>query len=143
MLTIISVQTVVKTTHKMVYKPDSMSTDEFIIIVADADAAKKWIDGAQTHPFLPLLKPRTIPLVEIVDSFDVFHSGQGSQGLLNRPSKQQLHAVFESVNENDIVETVLTKGRLIASDAPIKFGSKNDSKGGVYSSSRGSVGGGR
>ncbi|KAM0756656.1 hypothetical protein T439DRAFT_321344, partial [Meredithblackwellia eburnea MCA 4105] len=96
---------------------------EFIIIVADADAAKK-----------------TIPLVEIVDSFDVFHC---SQGLLNRPSKQQLHAVFESVNENDIVETVLTKGRLIASDAPIKFGSKNDSKGGVYSSSRGSVGGGR
>ncbi|GAA5857241.1 hypothetical protein JCM8547_009393 [Rhodosporidiobolus lusitaniae] len=115
-----------------VYKPDSMSTDEFIVIVGDVDAANKWIGG-----------DRTIPLAEIVDSFDVFHTGQGSQGILARPSKQELDTVFSSTNINDIVETVLSKGRIITSEAPPKWGGKNDSMSGANQVSHGSVGGGR
>nr|ABU41922.1 hypothetical protein [Dactylellina haptotyla] len=113
---------------KAVYKPDSQSTDEFIIIIEDADLAQKWIAG-----------DRTIPLVEIVDSFDVFHTGQGSQGILERPSKQVLDTVFSSTNEQDIVQIVLEKGRIITGATPHKFGSKNDSRSGNYQNS---VGGG-
>ena len=58
-----------------------------------------------------------MPLVEVVGSFDVFHSGQGSQGLLERPSKQQLEAVFGTSNETDIVEQILSKGKIITGAA--------------------------
>ncbi|GAA5843971.1 hypothetical protein JCM5353_000047 [Sporobolomyces roseus] len=123
---------------KAVYKPDSQSTDEFIIIIEDADLAQKWIAGGK--PLLARLSlDTTIPLVEIVDSFDVFHTGQGSQGILERPSKQVLDTVFSSTNEQDIVQIVLEKGRIITGATPHKFGSKNDSRSGNYQNS---VGGG-
>lgn len=53
------------------------------MLVSDASALQKWRDG-----------DKTVPLVEIVDSFDVFHTGQGAQGLLGRASKQHLDSVF-------------------------------------------------
>ncbi|GAA5831848.1 hypothetical protein JCM11251_003908 [Rhodosporidiobolus azoricus] len=120
-----------KSFHKVVYKPDSMSTDEFIVILGDVAAAEKWRGG-----------DRTIPLVEIVDSFDVFHTGQGSQGLLARPSKQELDTVFQSSNENVIVETILEKGRILSSDTPHQWTSKNEQRSGNYQASHGSNAGG-
>ena len=36
-----------RTTTKVIYKPDSQSTDEFIVIVGDADALTKWRDGVR------------------------------------------------------------------------------------------------
>ncbi|GAA5836007.1 hypothetical protein JCM3766R1_005126 [Sporobolomyces carnicolor] len=113
--------------EKVVYKPDSMSTEEYIVILQDADLANKWIAG-----------DRTIPLVDIVDSFDVFTTGQGAQGILERPSKQVLDTVFGSTNQNDIVETVLEKGRILSGTTPHKFQSKNDQRSGNYQSSAGS-----
>ncbi|GAA6036848.1 hypothetical protein JCM8097_006311 [Rhodosporidiobolus ruineniae] len=164
----------VKSYHKAVYKPDSQSTDEFIVVIGDLDAANKWIAGGAFHSLLPNcfersadsfffsqtgtssspVLPRqakssplspysTIPLVEIVDSFDVFHTGQGSQGYLARPSKQELETVFGSSNENVIVETVLSKGRILSSDTPHQWTSKNEQRSGNYQSSHGATGGGR
>ncbi|KAN0064158.1 hypothetical protein ACQY0O_003325 [Thecaphora frezii] len=92
----------VKSFHKVVYKPDSQSTDEYIVIV-NGDVYQKWIKG-----------DKTIPLVEVVDAFQVFHSGQGAQGLLGRVSKQQLDAVFGTTKEDDAVVTVLERGQLQA-----------------------------
>ncbi|GAA5914422.1 hypothetical protein JCM6882_008230 [Rhodosporidiobolus microsporus] len=143
----------VKSFHKVVYKPDSMSTDEFIVILGDLDAANKWIGGdrfvsspTSSHPSPepnPLPPSRsTIPLVEIVDSFDVFHTGQGSQGLLARPSKQELDTVFGSSNENVIVETILSKGRVLSSDTPHQWTSKNEQRSGNYQASHGANAGG-
>ncbi|GAA5896741.1 Rtc3p [Sporobolomyces salmoneus] len=107
-----------------------MSTEEYIIIIQDKEAAEKWIAG-----------DRTIPLVDIVDSFDVFTTGQGAQGILERPSKQVLDTVFSSTNQNDIVETVLEKGRILSGDIPHKFASKNDQRSGNYQHSTGASGG--
>jgi len=70
----------------------------------------------------------SIPLVDIVDSFDVFHTGQGSQGILARPSKQELETVFETTKEDEIVEIILTKGQIKSSDTPHQWTGKNDSK---------------
>ena len=36
-----------RTTTKVIYKPDSQSTDEFIVIVGDVDALTKWRDGVR------------------------------------------------------------------------------------------------
>ncbi|KAH9808380.1 hypothetical protein DFH28DRAFT_1196515 [Melampsora americana] len=74
---------------------------------------------------------KSIPLVEIVDAFDVFHSGQSAQGLLNRPSKQELETVFGTSNDTEVIKIGLEKGRLESSDGqPLKFSSKNDNRGG-------------
>ncbi|SCZ90784.1 BZ3500_MvSof-1268-A1-R1_Chr1-3g02247 [Microbotryum saponariae] len=121
-----------------------MSTDEYIVIVADesdhkrdyfewpsGQAAKKWVAG-----------DKTIPLVDIVDSFDVFHTGQGSQGLLQRPSKQELDSVFGTHNDTEIVEIVLEKGKYVT--GPAKTSAKEGSASGIANqTSRGAVSGGR
>ncbi|GJN91767.1 hypothetical protein Rhopal_004790-T1 [Rhodotorula paludigena] len=134
-----------KSYHKAVYKPDSQSTNEWIIIVGDVAAAEKWKGGDRCASLLrfptsssPL--PSSIPLVSIVDSFDVFHTGQGSQGLLQRPSKQELETVFGTTKEDEIVEVVLTKGTIKSSDAPHQWTSVNDQRSGNYQVSAGSGG---
>ncbi|GAA5890281.1 hypothetical protein JCM8208_002763 [Rhodotorula glutinis] len=150
-----------KSYHKAVYKPDSQSTDEWILIVGDVAAAEKW-KGGDRYVLLLLVPPTrrhssssrrhflrldadclplshsSIPLVDIVDSFDVFHTGQGSQGILARPSKQELETVFETTKEDDIVEIILTKGQIKSSDTPHQWTGKNDSKSGGYQTSLGS-----
>jgi len=97
----------VKALTKVVYKPDTQSTDEFIAIVNPAEY-KKWKED------------KSIALSEVVDSFDVFHSNQGSQGLLGKPSNQQLDTVFGTHKDVDVITQVLEKGREQASEG---FGS--------------------
>ncbi|KAK0524048.1 hypothetical protein OC834_005679 [Tilletia horrida] len=106
---------------KVVYKPDTQSTDSYIVIVNPLEF-KKWSDGA----------------------FDVFHTNQGAQGHLNRASKQQLDAVFGSTNDTDCVTQVLEKGVLQQSAAGEKYTTTNAGQQGHNVRSRGSAGtGGR
>jgi len=109
-----------KSVSVLVYKPDSQSTDEMIMIIEDAAAYKKWKDG-----------DHSIPLVEILDGFDVYHSGQGSQGNMGKASKQTLETIFDTSNEDAIAQIMLEKGTLKASEslAGAKFGDTNVSKG--------------
>ncbi|BGO93001.1 hypothetical protein NBRC10512_004222 [Rhodotorula toruloides] len=175
--------------HKAVYKPDSMSTDEFIIILGDVAAAEKWRGGDRYALLFPtsslplpdppshdaqqffhlscsshrrhLDHPRTlstlrsirdqfltsarsfrsahssIPLVEVVDSFDVFHTGQGSQGVLSRASKQELENIFSTTNEDEIVQIVLEKGRIVSSNTPHQWAGTNDQRSGSYQTAHG------
>lgn len=88
-----------KSLTKVVYKPDTQSTDEYIVIVNPAEY-KKWKAG-----------DRTIPLADVVDSFKVFHSNQGAQGILGTPSKQQLHTIFSTTKEVDVMTQILEKGK--------------------------------
>ncbi|KAF8969407.1 DUF1960-domain-containing protein [Flammula alnicola] len=102
---------------KVIYKPDTQSTDEFMIIV-NPEEFKKWRDG-----------DTTIPLAEVVDSFQVFHSGQGSQGLLRQPSKQQLDTVFGTHKDVDVVEFILKNGKEQAGEGITNTGSLNPAHG--------------
>jgi len=88
-----------KNVTKVVYKPDTQSTDEYIIVVNPTEY-KKWKSG-----------DTTIPLADVVDSFEIFHSCQGSQGYLGRPSKQQLETTFGKSKDIDVVKTMLEKGK--------------------------------
>ncbi|OSX59397.1 hypothetical protein POSPLADRAFT_1041011 [Postia placenta MAD-698-R-SB12] len=89
----------VRALTKVVYKPDSQSTDEFTVIVNPAEF-KKWKEGGTT-----------IALTEVVDSFQVFFSNQGAQGILGTPSKQQLENVFGSSKDVDVIERILKQGQ--------------------------------
>ncbi|PPQ70439.1 hypothetical protein CVT26_013933 [Gymnopilus dilepis] len=73
---------------KLVYKPDSKSTDEYMIIV-NPDSYKKWKEGA----------------------FQVFHTQQGSQGILHHPSNQQLDNVFGTHKDVDVVKFLLDNAK--------------------------------
>jgi len=120
---------------KVVYKPDSTSTDEFIVIVTDQPSYQKWLEG-----------DTTIPLVDFVDSFDVFHTnGQGNQGLLQRPSKQMLDTIFETHKDVDVLEVILKKGNLKPADDLKGYTSKSDSanfsSSGVSGANKGGHGG--
>ncbi|THH19482.1 hypothetical protein EW146_g1686 [Bondarzewia mesenterica] len=108
-----------KSLTKVVYKPDNNATDVFMIIVNPVEY-KKWKEG-----------DTTIPLVEVVDSFEVLHSGQGSQGLLGKPSKQELDTVFGTHVDTEVVTQILQKGKEEAGEglSSTKWGSKNDSRG--------------
>jgi len=102
---------------KIIYKPDTQSTDEYTIIV-NPEEYKKWKAG-----------DTTIPLADVVDSFKIFHSAQGAQGLLGAPSKQQLDTVFGTHKDTEVVEFMLKNGKDQAADAITSTGTLNVSRG--------------
>ncbi|KAH7916256.1 DUF1960-domain-containing protein [Hygrophoropsis aurantiaca] len=115
-----------KAITKVVYKPNSQSTDEFIAIV-DPVEYKKWKAGGWS-----------IPLSSVVDSFEVFHSGQGSQGILGKPSKQQLENIFETSKDVDVVKIILERGSSQAGEGIHGGGSNyNPTRGSAVVDSRG------
>ena len=72
-------------------------------------------------------------------AFEVFWSNQGAQGLLGRPSKQQLENVFGTHRDDEVVKQVLEKGTAQASEG-IKnsnFGSTNVAMGSLAVDSKG------
>ncbi|WFD35127.1 hypothetical protein MCUN1_001976 [Malassezia cuniculi] len=87
------------TVNKVVYKPDSQQTDEFIVLV-HSELYDKWSKG-----------DRTIPLADVVDSFEVFHCATGTQGILGKASNQQLDNVFGTHKDVDVVTQILEKGQ--------------------------------
>ncbi|KAJ1021007.1 hypothetical protein NDA13_005635 [Ustilago tritici] len=118
-----------KTFHKVVFKPDSQSTDEFMVIV-NGEEFKKWIAG-----------DKTIPLAEVVDSFDVFHTGTGAQGIMGRPSKQLLDTVFDTHKDVDVVTHILERGQLQTASHKEAYSTTNDAKQPQNVTSHGSAGG--
>ncbi|KAI0700588.1 DUF1960-domain-containing protein [Cytidiella melzeri] len=89
-----------RTLTKVVYKPSTQSTEEYTVIV-NHEEYQKYKEGGYS-----------IPLVEVVDSFDVFFSNQGAQGILGKASNQQLENEFGSHKDIDVVEQILKKGVL-------------------------------
>ncbi|WFD20794.1 peroxisome-assembly ATPase [Malassezia caprae] len=87
---------------KVIFKNDPMSTDEYIVIV-NPETYVSWRNG-----------DKTIPLADVVDSFQIFSSGQGSQGIMGQLSKQELHTVFGTSNADDAIVKVLEEGTLQA-----------------------------
>jgi len=118
-----------KQVHRVVYKPDPQSTDEYLVIVDEAEY-KKWQED------------KSVAITLVVDSFAVFHSGQGSQGKLMTPSKQQLEAIFDTSKVDEVVEVILKKGELKGGEG---FGKElsglNPARGGTSIDTRGSGGG--
>lgn len=57
-----------------------------------------------------------LDLTIISVAFSIFHSGQGNQGILGAPSKQQLDTVFGTHKDIDVMQILLEKGTAQAGD---------------------------
>ncbi|KAJ1919398.1 hypothetical protein H4219_001990 [Mycoemilia scoparia] len=58
-------------------------------------------------------KDSTIPLVEVVESFDIFDSSSGgNSGIKSRPSKGVLMSAFNTDKDVDIVTQILKNGQV-------------------------------
>ncbi|KAJ3574793.1 hypothetical protein NP233_g1527 [Leucocoprinus birnbaumii] len=101
----------------VVYKPDSQSTDEYMVYV-DPVQYSKWKDG-----------DTSIPIVDIVDSYSVYHTGQGTQGIQKTPSKQQLDTIFGTHKDVDVVEYILKNGRTQHGDLDVNAYFNSSGKG--------------
>lgn len=51
-------------------------------------------------------------LIITSSAFDILHSTQGAQGLLGRPSNQQLDNDFGTHKDVDVITQILEKGKL-------------------------------
>ncbi|EIM87967.1 DUF1960-domain-containing protein, partial [Stereum hirsutum FP-91666 SS1] len=94
-----------KALTKVIYKPDPNAGETFTVIVNPAEF-KKWKEGGDT-----------IPLVEVVDSFEILSSSHGAQGILGKPSKQDLDNVFGTHVDTEVITQILQKGKEEASEA--------------------------
>ncbi|CAE6417732.1 unnamed protein product [Rhizoctonia solani] len=99
----------------VIYKPDTQSTEEYMIVV-NPEEYKKYKDG-----------DTSVASALIVDSFDVFHSSTGHTGQWGKASKQQLEGTFGTSKEDDVVGQILNKGvSKTGSGFASKTGNKND-----------------
>ncbi|KAJ8086933.1 hypothetical protein PM082_005758 [Marasmius tenuissimus] len=131
-----------RTLTKVSYKPDSQSTEEYMIIV-NPEEYNKWKDGAR-YPSLRLSTVRT-PLYRFAlqlmihdTAFQIFHTTQGTQGILGHASKQQLENTFGTSKDIDVVQQILEKGKSQTGTINTSnFGTTNAAKGSAVIDSRG------
>jgi len=68
-------------------------------VLANPDELSKWHSD------------KSVPLVDVVQSFQIFETDSGGvQGVVARPSKQTLASCFDTANEDAIIKTILTEG---------------------------------
>jgi len=76
-------------------------------------------------------------LADVVDSFQIFHTGQGAQGILGKPSKQQLDTVFGTHNDVEVLTIVLEKGVAQSAEGIHYGGTTNATRGSAVVNTRG------
>ena len=57
---------------------------------------------------------KTIPLADVVGSFQIMASGQGQQGIMGQVSKQEIHSIFGTNKEDEAIVMLLERGTLQA-----------------------------
>ncbi|OJJ52085.1 hypothetical protein ASPSYDRAFT_214769 [Aspergillus sydowii CBS 593.65] len=94
------------------------SSEDFVIFVNNADIYQNW--G----------RDRSIPLVNVVNSWDIFVTQKGgAQGILNRASKAMLENEFGTSNEDDCLTKILENGEFQSSAPRERHGNTNISNG--------------
>ncbi|CAG8490729.1 6208_t:CDS:2 [Paraglomus brasilianum] len=84
---------------RIIYKPQG-SRDEYFVY-AYPEEVKKW------------RKDKSIPLTDVVQSFDIFEIfGGGNDGIAGRPSKQRLENTFGTSKNMDVLEIILEDGMI-------------------------------
>ncbi|KAH8603059.1 shwachman-Bodian-diamond syndrome protein [Bisporella sp. PMI_857] len=92
--------------------------DDFLIYIEDAEKATAWKTD------------KTIPLVDVVNSFKVFTTGRhGAQGALNTASNATLENEFGTSKDDEVIKKILEAGDIQETKGPERQGNTNDSKG--------------
>lgn len=85
-------------TYTSAEKQTSNDHNSTFALMVDNDMLKKY------------KKDKSIPLAQVVDSFDVFKFDDGSSGKLGRPTKLELTETFGTSNDDDVVKFMLENG---------------------------------
>lgn len=72
-----------------------------MVLMVDPSVYKEWKKG-----------DKSIPIVNIVASYQVLKYESGRSGMLSKPSKQELDAVFQTTNMDKIIQIMLERGTL-------------------------------
>eukprot|EP00892_Ulva_mutabilis_P000762 jgi/Ulvmu1/10687/UM067_0013.1 len=104
------------TQSKVHYKA---SESDFVVFIADTEALQKWKSD------------KSVPLVEVVQSFQIFTTEHGAQGIMSHASNAMLDSEFGTHKEEDVVQKILESGTLQESSASAKQGVTNVTKGGM------------
>ncbi|CAJ0642133.1 15879_t:CDS:2 [Entrophospora sp. SA101] len=84
---------------KIIFKSND-SHEEFFVF-GNPDLVLKW------------RKDQTIPLVDVVQSFDVYETvNGGNQGIAGRPSKQRLENTFGTSDTTQVITHILQHGNV-------------------------------
>ena len=93
------------TLEQLTYTPqDKMTSADrpaTMVVMVEEDAFRKYKKDSSS-----------IPLTEVVDSFDIFKFDDGKSGRLGRPSKQELEQTFGTTNDDEIVKFMCEHGQL-------------------------------
>lgn len=89
--------------EKLVYIPQGRPNEHPLTMVL-------MVDGDMYQQYK---KDPSIAVANVVDSFLIFkYENPGTDGLLNRPSDQELKDVFDTTDEYEIAEYMLENGTL-------------------------------
>lgn len=92
-------------TQKLTYTPHHTKANDHpntMVLLVDEEAFDKYVAG-----------DKTIPLAEVVDSFDVMKfTNPGREGTLGKPSKAELEAAFGTSKAEDIAEFMINNGSI-------------------------------
>ncbi|EPY53641.1 SBDS family protein Rtc3 [Schizosaccharomyces cryophilus OY26] len=81
-------------------------------VVCQTDIASFVVIGASENIIKSWRTDKTIPLTEVVDSFQVFTLTKGSEGELFKASKQQLENAFGTSKDVDVCAKILSEGKI-------------------------------
>ncbi|WBW71988.1 SBDS family protein Rtc3 [Schizosaccharomyces osmophilus] len=82
---------------RVFYQTDAAS---FVIIAASQNDVNNWRSD------------KTIPLTQVVDSFQVFSLNKGSEGELSKASKLELENAFGTSKDVDVCSKILSEGKI-------------------------------
>jgi len=92
--------------------------DDFVVMAESIEAVKRWKEDKST------------PLVDVVNSFDVFTTHKhGAQGTLDRASNALLENEFGTKNTDEVVQVILQKGDVQATQGAARQGERNPTNG--------------
>ncbi|CAO3642851.1 unnamed protein product [Mucor fragilis] len=88
-----------------------MSSEQATKVVFKGDDNSDFFVIAQPGMVAKWKKDKTIPLIDVVQSFDIFTTPSGSvTGEAIRPANSTLENVFSTTNKDDIVKKIVSEG---------------------------------
>ena len=98
-------------TVRVFYSDKQKGHDQFFVY-AHEDMIHKWRKG--THALMPHNIDKTIPLVDVVDSFEIFDvTNGGATGKAVRPTLSALSNTFQTSDINEIIPKILETGKIM------------------------------
>ncbi|CAG8609031.1 10996_t:CDS:2 [Funneliformis caledonium] len=91
----------------------SVSQDDTRIIYKSKDSREEFFVFGNPDQVLKWRKDKTIPIADVVQTFDVFEIvNGGNEGIAGRSSKQRLENAFGTSNTMEVIEQILQHGTI-------------------------------